>query len=248
MSKIDHVVGDFVDRIVQLDDLKDLTAAYQHTVGALGFGYFTYHIVKVLGVGDRLLYIDTTYPDEWVKRYTDQNYVQLDPVVDEGPRSKIPFEWSKVADPKRLNPTQRAFFKEAADFGIANGVTVPIHGHRSFAMMSMVADGTTKESARNIAEHRHLVQMLTLYFHNHAGGMLLESYLEKDRPKLTNREVECLTWTARGKTSWEISMILSVSESTVIAHIENAKKKLGVTNKPHAVVKAVMMGLLDPAE
>lgn len=248
IPQIDHVIGGFVDQIVKLDDLKALTAVYQQTVRALGFSYFTYHIVKVLGVGDHLMYIDTTYPDEWVKRYIDKDYVHLDPVVEEGSSSKVPFEWSKVAEPGLLDRRQREFFKEAADFGIANGITVPIHGHRSFAMMSMVADGSPKESSRNIDEHRHLVQLLTLYFHNHAGGMLLESYLEKDRPKLTNREIECLTWTARGKTSWEISVILSISESTAIAHIENAKKKLGVMNKPHAVVKAVMMGLLDPAE
>lgn len=246
MPNMDHVIGDFVGRIVQIDDLKALTAVYQQTMNSLGFGYFTYHIVKVLGVGDRLMYIDTTYPDGWVERYIEQDYVHLDPIVEEGSRSKVPFAWSKVVDPKLLNPRQKEFFKEAADFGIANGVTVPIHGHRSFAMMSMVAHGTEKESAASIAENLHLVQLLTLYFHNHAGGMLLESYLDKERPKLTNREIECLTWTARGKTSWEISMILSVSESTVVAHIENAKKKLGVSNKPHAVVKAVMMGLLDP--
>lgn len=248
MPRTDHVVGDFVEKIVELDDLKTLTDAFQKTIKDLGFSYFTYHIVKILGVGDRLMYIDTTYPAEWVSRYTDQNYVQLDPVVEAGSSSKLPFEWEKVTKPCMLDRRQREFFKEAEDFGIRNGITVPIHGHHNFAMMSMLAEGTSKERAQHINEYHHLIQLLTLYFHNHAGGMLLESYRKKERPNLTKREIECLTWAARGKTSWEISVILSVAESTVIAHVENAKKKLGVNNKPHAVVKAVMLGLVEPAE
>ncbi len=248
MPNIDRVIGGFVDKILGLNDLKSLTSVYQQTVNDLGFTYFTYHIVKVLGVGDRLMYIDTTYPDDWVHRYLEMDYVHLDPVVEKGTTSTIPFRWDAIVQPESLEPDQRAFFKEAADFDIANGLTVPMPGHRSFAMMSMVAGGSTKEATRTLEENVHLAHLLTLYFHNHAGGMLLESYLEKDRPNLTKREIECLKWTARGKTSWEISMILSVSESTVIAHLENAKRKLGVTQKPQAVVKAVMLGLLDPAD
>ena len=44
-------------------------------------------------------------------------------------------------------------------------------------------------------------------------------------------------WTAEGKSSWDISQILSISESTVNFHINSAKRKLGVYSKPHAVAK-----------
>jgi len=57
--------------------------------------------------------------------------------------------------------------------------------------------------------------------------------------ELTERELECLRWTASGKTSWEISIILSISESTVIFHIKNAIEKLQVTNRSQAVAKAI---------
>ena len=68
-----------------------------------------------------------------------------------------------------LDRRQREFFKEAEDFGIRNGITVPIHGHHNFAMMSMLADGSSKERAQHIKEYHNLIQLLTLYFHNHAG-------------------------------------------------------------------------------
>lgn len=62
---------------------------------------------------------------------------------------------------------------------------------------------------------------------------------------LTAREIEVLKWTADGKTSSEIAVILAVSVNTVNFHIKNAVAKLQVTNKTAAVVRAAMLGLLN---
>ena len=62
---------------------------------------------------------------------------------------------------------------------------------------------------------------------------------------LTQREIECLTWTAQGKTSWEISVILGVSESTATFHLRNAGTKLKASNRAHAIAKALHLGLIQ---
>lgn len=61
---------------------------------------------------------------------------------------------------------------------------------------------------------------------------------------LSKREVECLHWAAMGKTSWEIGIILGVSERTVNFHVGNACGKLGVYNRRAAVAQALKHGLL----
>lgn len=61
---------------------------------------------------------------------------------------------------------------------------------------------------------------------------------------LTEREIEVLRWTADGKTSADISAILTISDNTVNFHIKNAVAKLGVANKTAAVVKAALLGYL----
>ena len=50
---------------------------------------------------------------------------------------------------------------------------------------------------------------------------------------------EVLQWAAVGKSDWEIGEILAISEKTVNAHIENVKRKYGVTSRIHAVVKGM---------
>jgi DNA-binding CsgD family transcriptional regulator len=63
---------------------------------------------------------------------------------------------------------------------------------------------------------------------------------------LTPREREVLLWAARGKSNWDISQILSVSESAVNFHITNAMRKLDATGRVMAVLKAIRHGLIIP--
>jgi len=61
---------------------------------------------------------------------------------------------------------------------------------------------------------------------------------------LSKREVECLTWAARGKTDSEAAQIIDISGSTVRFHIVNASKKLGSTNRAQSIFKATQLGYL----
>ena len=63
---------------------------------------------------------------------------------------------------------------------------------------------------------------------------------------LGDREVECLTWAARGKTSAEIAQIVDTSKRNVDFHIENACRKLNVATRVQAAVKAVTGRLIEP--
>jgi DNA-binding response OmpR family regulator len=66
------------------------------------------------------------------------------------------------------------------------------------------------------------------------------------RVGLREREVEALTWAARGKTFAEIGTILGLSKRTVEFHLENARRKLGVATRTQALVKAATGNLIQP--
>lgn len=63
---------------------------------------------------------------------------------------------------------------------------------------------------------------------------------------LNDREVETLTWAARGKTSYEIAVILGLSKRTVDFHADNARTKLGATTRIEATIRAVSGRLIHP--
>lgn len=62
---------------------------------------------------------------------------------------------------------------------------------------------------------------------------------------LSERELGVVRWIRAGKTSWEISKILDISENTVNFHIKNIKRKLGATNRQHAVAIALANNLIS---
>ena len=64
------------------------------------------------------------------------------------------------------------------------------------------------------------------------------------RPKLSERELECLEWVSFGKTSWETAIILGVSERTINVHLLNACRKLNVYGRQAAVALALRQNLL----
>jgi DNA-binding response OmpR family regulator len=63
---------------------------------------------------------------------------------------------------------------------------------------------------------------------------------------MSDRELETLTWAARGKTSAEIAVILGLSKRTVDFHIDNARIKLGATTRIEAAIKATTGRLIHP--
>jgi DNA-binding NarL/FixJ family response regulator len=63
---------------------------------------------------------------------------------------------------------------------------------------------------------------------------------------LNDREVEVLTWVARGKTSAEIAQILGLTKRTVDFHTDNARTKLGAATRTEAAIKAATGRLIEP--
>ena len=84
-----------------------------------------------------------------------------------------------------------------------------------------------------LAPHLHIA--ITNNYHKEQ----LESSTEK---KLTSRELEILWWVSKGKTNYEIGMILKISAFTVKNHISNILYKLQVSNRAQALEKALSLG------
>lgn len=89
------------------------------------------------------------------------------------------------------------------------------------------------------------IRVLGNYFHSH---ILRINGHDADRDMLVSaRELDCLKWTAAGKTAWEASIILGISERTVRFHLNAAREKLKCATTTQAVAKAIKHELIDIA-
>ncbi len=233
------------ERISEFRDSESLKNGLAQIFRDMGLGRFAYVVVRIDGIGDNLTHGVWTYPDEWAERYQQENYVSCDPVVTTALQSVLPFPWRGADDWDDLDEVQVRFFDEAHDFGISNGLSIPIHSSKEFALLTVLPDGNSEKATETLWAVRDEIHLLAYHAHHHAQKVLIDDIAAEVLPHLTDREKECLQWAAVGKTSWEISEILGIAETTVQTHIENAKEKLGVSSRQFAIVKAITIGLIE---
>jgi DNA-binding CsgD family transcriptional regulator len=89
-----------------------------------------------------------------------------------------------------------------------------------------------------------LLHIALCNYHNHKKERKLLVKRKACTP-LTNREKEVLNWIKIGKTNWEISMILGISERTVKFHVINILHKLNTSSRSHAVAKAINLSIIE---
>jgi DNA-binding NarL/FixJ family response regulator len=70
---------------------------------------------------------------------------------------------------------------------------------------------------------------------------------DEPRQALTAREREVLRLLAEGETNPGIANRLIISRATVKAHVEHIIRKMGVSDRTQAAVRAVQLGLTQPS-
>jgi DNA-binding CsgD family transcriptional regulator len=102
-----------------------------------------------------------------------------------------------------------------------------------------------QNSNRNLPKHQHLIIKYVTPFIALLFEKLSKTSEKVDIHSLTRRELEILKWLKEGKSSWEISMILNIGESTVNFHVTNIMRKLNVMKRTQAVAVAVQNKLIE---
>jgi len=233
---------EIISSATTLDDLFQIIQSYIHDAG---FVQFTYHVIRPPH-GPRTPFYLTSYPREWLARYVDQDYVNVDPIAPTAATTLAPFVWRNLQSGTQMSEANRRFFGEAGEFGLTDGVTFPLHGPgHCLATFNLAGCFDAKRFTNLWDAEKYNLHLVALYSHEAIVRHVLAAQ-DADSLRLSPRERECLVWTARGKTAWEVSEILSLSEETVTTYLKTAARKLGVHSKTHAVVKAIILGLIVP--
>src|SRR5271154_4380903 len=118
----------FVEQLDDAQTLQRMEAVMAEAFERLGVKYYTYHIIRTTTAAGRLPYFITNYPEQWIRRYIAESYVDDDPIVGELLRRKLPFPWSAVVGIDDTSRRQRLLMDEARGLGIFNGLSFPLIG------------------------------------------------------------------------------------------------------------------------
>jgi len=126
----------------------------------------------------------------------------------------------------------------------------PRFSHMPFIFLTALADRDDELKGRKLGADDYVTKPIDFEILNEIITARL-AHVARDQvwPKevvLSAREIETLTWAARGKTSAEIASLLSMSKRTVDFHLDNARDKLGVSTRIQAAVKAASGRIIKP--
>lgn len=226
-------------------NLDELLVLSQGFAAQLGFAFFIYALRVPRTFTHAQVLALNGYPQGWVEHYFSRRFYDVDPVIQYCSRQVLPVAWHAL--PSAAGGEVRAMMGEAAEHGLKSGASMPVHGvHGELGIWSVAGDSSTAAAQRQAEAASAYLMLMAGYVHEAVRRVYgLDAPLAPRA--LTAREQECLRWVADGKTSWEISRLLRMAERTVNFHLGNAMLKLGVSNRQHAVAKAVLLGLLQPS-
>jgi DNA-binding CsgD family transcriptional regulator len=205
----------------------------------MGFDYCAYLLVSS-GIVAEKIYCDM--PPAFGRAYAVKNLRRNDPIFHLATQEDAPFAWSELLCNPALSAAAHGVLDEYRKYGVLMGVTMPFP--LSDSERNIVSIARRAAMPYDVLAVLPECYLVTAYMTAHLRKLRRQVAASGDRLTLTQRERECLYWTRFGKTIKEVGLIVGVSRKTVEFHLGNAKRKLGVTSKTLAVVRAIERGEL----
>jgi DNA-binding CsgD family transcriptional regulator len=230
---------DGLDALLKATSEQDLFKQVAGAARNMGFEYCAYGIRMPVPVSRPRVAMFNNYSSKWQECYDSRGYLQVDPTVQHALKSSLPVVWSN-----QLFMQAREMWEDARSHGLRVGWAQASRDPAGAVGLLTLARSAEPLTRSELDANQAKMAWLAQYTHAAMARLLTPKLAPETQVALTSREKEVLRWTAEGKTSYEISQILDVSERTVNFHVNNAVAKLGTSNKTQAAVKATALGML----
>jgi len=226
----------------QLSDAREFKSAYEISldlVQSLGFNFCAFSITSPAGGPLHETVSFNNYPHDWNEKYEHDHFGDIDPILAHCNQSELPILWEDEVFSKAPQLRQ-----EQKKQGLQYGWSQSVHDGGGLRSMFSLARSNSPISAYELYEYLGYAIFISHQLHGLMAQTLRLRPSAACTPHLSTREIEILKLSADGKTAYECSRILSISERTINFHVRSAIQKFGVNNKIAAVIKAVRAGAI----
>ena len=186
--------------------------------------------------------INLNYPAQWMAAYLEKRYDQIDPIVIENISTYDVQYWNNTY--KKYN-APKDFINTAKDVGIGEGYS---YGLKNLEGTNGTIFSFSGPKYKHQLRTECILKYIVPHFHQAINRFIKPNMKLSEstaNTALSVREKEILNWIKQGKSSWEISVILKISERTVNFHTTNAMRKLDVVKRVQAVAVAIEKGYIQ---
>lgn len=236
---MNRLLDQLLDGLSDADDddvMREMVGGYLTGIGFAGFLFTAY--------GNTQARMMCSCGQDLLLSYRRDDFHVVDPISRQARTSWLPVIWDVRDYLPHCTGKQARMFEATLEHGYERGISVPIRGPSAgFDSFVALSRHTGREFAQGRNGWRNELMLIGAHMSSVYHGVL---HREAASPaELTTRELECLHWTAQGKTAWEVARLIDISERTVQFHIRNACGKMNAASKHQAALKAANMGLIQ---
>lgn len=229
-----------VDMLEAAQDELTIRGAMKRFARSCGYERFAY--LKKEGTEVRTF---NTYPKPWEGVYLSADYSNIDPVVTQAKRKRDIFYWTADDWSTGSSSELQRFRNESIAHGIRCGMTIPVEGGFGLSMLLTFASSERKVDLPVAFDPKRAVQLVMMV--HYRLKMIGTKTTVNPKEALSPREMQCLTWAAKGKNTLTTADVVGINSRTVQHHLDKARGKLGAESVPQLVAIAKDRGLLPPS-
>jgi len=232
-------VFDTIEGLSRLDALADVSIGLTTAVASFGFTSLGINGLPSRKPEADPIILTESAPAGFRALYTDERLYLSDHICVHGRTAREPFRFSEAPYESVRSWSHKRFLQVLQTFRMGRGLMVPI-GRPSHlpACVWLAGESPDLDDDTILA-----TQLITLFAASKAYALPREE--KQVVSPLTLRERDVLAWSAQGKSAWEIARILNIAKRTVDEHARVAARKLGATNRTHAVAVAISRGIIE---
>lgn len=242
----DYRLIDFVGRLKRCGTLDAAWEAYNREIRQYGVAHACYGFMPAAPRRTVTAEVLTfsSHRSDFTDAYMSAGHPDHDWSVDWSMRETAAQRWKAPDVLDALTPRQRETEELAYDYGLHEGLVVPLRGPvaASWGGVGLAAAGLdASEWGKVLSDSQSYLEAATQAFHETA---LANGYFNVFG--LTAREREVLTLIASGATRQDIADRLSVSHRTAEVHTYRIRRKLRCVNDAQVAAKALVFNLVSP--
>ena len=230
-------VRDFVAAAQTAESLRSLQDMISQVLPRFGLDYFLMsHHVDFGKPAPGTVQI-SNYPAEFVAVQREHGGWRDDPVLLACEKTTAGFFWSDVATMMPLTDYHRSRFEIGRRYGLADSFVVPNHIPGEYSGSVHFTVGPSRPFPRHLAP---ALQSFATYGFE-AARRLARTHdgSTVNSVPLTDRQIDCVLLSARGKSDTDIAQLLGLTRRTVNEYIEGAKRRYCVATRQQLIVRAL---------
>jgi DNA-binding CsgD family transcriptional regulator len=230
--------------VLHASTVKDLSKQLVAFAQNLGFGTVAATVVTDHSPTLTEFQTVSNVPSGYLKEFENLELGRIDPVSQHCKRSSGPIVWSQKT---YATAKAQVLWECQAPFGYRSGLAIGMHFGRGRHFL--FGAEWNHDYCEQVANFKNIFEdILTFAEHAQAAAFELSTAVKRDANEewsLTNSELEALRWTMDGKTSWEITKMMPISERHATLLLRRAMQKLDCSSKYETVLRAIRLGLIE---